>query len=306
LATKQDDLKTLRARNDRIAGAVERMQEKEAIESELDDVKIKLVIAEYSESVTSYQAAKLEAETCAKEVEAMRNSLEEYQTNVSAAAKVLAEATKKTKDADSKFKESTSAMEKMFENSEALESKAKEHETKILAVMKMEKARIRRIEECRTNLENGKKTMETKAAQLIERGVMNANKEIPRSIPILDELRHKAEECDTKGMMLNQEFSSLKAEGLNLHRQKKTAEMKRDKKMEELRNLDNIRSKRLHKFRTDRDPTYDAVIWLRENRSLFKYHVFEPVILEIEIVDSKYAAMIESVIPWKVQRVKMI
>jgi hypothetical protein len=45
-------------------------------------------------------------------------------------------------------------------------------------------------------------------------------------------------------------------------------------------------------------------MWLRENRSLFKYHVFEPVILEIEIVDSKYAAMIESVIPWKVQRVR--
>jgi chromosome segregation ATPase len=208
------------------------MQEKEAIESELDDVKIKLVIAEYSESVTSYQAAKLEAETCTKEVDAMRNSLEEYQTNVSAATKVLAEATKKTKEADAKFKDSTSAMEKMFENSEALESKAKEYETKIVAVMRMEKARTRRIEECKTNLENGKKTLETKAAQLIDKGVMNANNEIPRSIPILDELRHKAEECDTKGMMLNQEFSGLKAEGLNLYRQKKNAELKRDKKLD--------------------------------------------------------------------------
>ena len=133
---------------------------------------------------------------------------------------------------------------------------------------------------------------------------MNNDKEIPKTIPILEELRLKSEECDAQRLNLSQQLSSAKAEGINLMRQKNNAEIRKNRKLEELQHLDNIRSKRLQQFRADRDVTYDAVIWLRENRSIFKDHVYEPVILEIEIVDSRYAAMIETVIPWKVQRVK--
>lgn len=39
---------------------------------------------------------------------------------------------------------------------------------------------------------------------------------------------------------------------------------------------------------------YEATMWLRENRGLFKHHVYDPVCLEINVKNKKYADAIES------------
>ena len=45
--------------------------------------------------------------------------------------------------------------------------------------------------------------------------------------------------------------------------------------------MQNVRNQRLHLLqRVDRH-TYDAVLWLDENRHLFKEHVFEPILLSV-------------------------
>ncbi|KAF9183789.1 Structural maintenance of chromosomes protein 5 [Haplosporangium sp. Z 767] len=60
--------------------------------------------------------------------------------------------------------------------------------------------------------------------------------------------------------------------------------------------LDDIRNRRLEQLgRSDRH-VYQAVLWLRQNRHLFKKHVFEPVCLELNIKNMNIVNVVENVL----------
>ncbi|KAG5520093.1 hypothetical protein PMAC_001169 [Pneumocystis sp. 'macacae'] len=61
-----------------------------------------------------------------------------------------------------------------------------------------------------------------------------------------------------------------------------------------LSDLDNIREQRLEWLKQNDRDTYDAVIWLSNNRDKFKDYVYEPVYLEVNVKDLKYADFIEA------------
>lgn len=58
--------------------------------------------------------------------------------------------------------------------------------------------------------------------------------------------------------------------------------------------LDNIREQRLQWLKQNDRDVYDAVIWLSNNRNKFKDHVYDPVYLEINVKDLKYADFVEA------------
>ncbi|KTW32059.1 DNA repair ATPase SMC5 [Pneumocystis jirovecii RU7] len=61
-----------------------------------------------------------------------------------------------------------------------------------------------------------------------------------------------------------------------------------------LYDLDNIREQRLQWLKQNDRDVYDAVIWLSNNRNKFKDHVYDPVYLEINVKDLKYADFVEA------------
>ncbi|XP_041971586.1 structural maintenance of chromosomes protein 5 [Aricia agestis] len=63
-----------------------------------------------------------------------------------------------------------------------------------------------------------------------------------------------------------------------------------------IRKLEDVREKRLESLRLYSDDTYRAVTWLRENRHLFNGPVYEPMMLEINFTDPKFARYLESTI----------
>ncbi|KAH7032081.1 hypothetical protein BKA57DRAFT_497617 [Linnemannia elongata] len=63
------------------------------------------------------------------------------------------------------------------------------------------------------------------------------------------------------------------------------------KKMDE---LEDVKNRKLQALRNVDNDVYEAVIWLRQNRHLFKNHVFDPICLEINVKNKKFADAIES------------
>lgn len=49
----------------------------------------------------------------------------------------------------------------------------------------------------------------------------------------------------------------------------------------ELKDLENVRQQRLEGLRRIDKHAYEAVLWLRENKHMFKGEVFEPMMLEV-------------------------
>lgn len=71
---------------------------------------------------------------------------------------------------------------------------------------------------------------------------------------------------------------------------------------QQLAQLDNVPQQRLEKIRAADEGVYRAVMWLRENQHRFRKPVHEPVLLEISLKDQRYAAAVESCIPFAVQK----
>lgn len=63
-----------------------------------------------------------------------------------------------------------------------------------------------------------------------------------------------------------------------------------------LQDLQNVRKQRLEKLKEKDLDTFKAVQWLEENRDRFTGPVYEPMLLEINIKDPRYASAIESIL----------
>ncbi|XP_023721137.1 structural maintenance of chromosomes protein 5 isoform X2 [Cryptotermes secundus] len=58
----------------------------------------------------------------------------------------------------------------------------------------------------------------------------------------------------------------------------------------------DVANQRLELLRLKQKDTYDAVLWLRENRNQFHHHIYEPMMLEINIANPSNAKYVENVI----------
>ncbi|VVC93914.1 unnamed protein product, partial [Leptidea sinapis] len=63
-----------------------------------------------------------------------------------------------------------------------------------------------------------------------------------------------------------------------------------------IRNLEDVNEKRLEVLRSYSEDAYNAVTWLRENRSMFQQPVYEPMMLEINLKDKKFARYLEATV----------
>lgn len=64
----------------------------------------------------------------------------------------------------------------------------------------------------------------------------------------------------------------------------------------ELTRLENCKQQRLNKLRSIDVNAYNAVNWLRQNKHLFKGEVFEPLMLEINVLNAEHSIYLENVI----------
>ncbi|XP_052749522.1 structural maintenance of chromosomes protein 5 [Galleria mellonella] len=64
-----------------------------------------------------------------------------------------------------------------------------------------------------------------------------------------------------------------------------------------IRNLEDVSVKRLETLRLYSEDCYKAVMWFRENRDMFQAPVYEPMMLEINFTDPKFARYLESTVP---------
>uniref|UniRef100_A0A4W3I168 Structural maintenance of chromosomes protein 5 n=1 Tax=Callorhinchus milii TaxID=7868 RepID=A0A4W3I168_CALMI len=108
--------------------------------------------------------------------------------------------------------------------------------------------------------------------------------------PELDSISRSLRKVQEERGAIDGEKADLRRDKENLEREKKriTNHLKR------LEDMMNIKETRLRdRFRD----TYNAILWLRENKDKFKGRIFEPIMLELNMKDSRNAKYIENHIP---------
>ncbi|KAK5648718.1 hypothetical protein RI129_003610 [Pyrocoelia pectoralis] len=67
----------------------------------------------------------------------------------------------------------------------------------------------------------------------------------------------------------------------------------------ELENLENVKQQRLEWLRRMDKHAYSAVQWLRNNKQIFKGPVYEPMLLELNVLNPNHAIYVENTIPFR-------
>lgn len=93
------------------------------------------------------------------------------------------------------------------------------------------------------------------------------------------------------------EKESCESEIIDKHKERETLEKEKRSVHEQIVQFDNLMNQKEDKLRQRYRDTYDAVLWLRNNRDKFKQRVYEPIMLTINMKDNKNAKYIENHIP---------
>ncbi|KAI9296882.1 P-loop containing nucleoside triphosphate hydrolase protein [Neoconidiobolus thromboides FSU 785] len=86
---------------------------------------------------------------------------------------------------------------------------------------------------------------------------------------------------------VEQEKMNTETHGLNVNLKRLDAKLKE---------LEDVKLQRKEKLRAFNQDAVRAMDWLKHNRTLFKYNVFDPISLEIEVKDKRYAQAVENCI----------
>ncbi|XP_045696133.1 structural maintenance of chromosomes protein 5 isoform X2 [Phyllostomus hastatus] len=93
------------------------------------------------------------------------------------------------------------------------------------------------------------------------------------------------------------EKAVCESEIIDKHKERETLEKEKKSVNDQIVQFDNLMNQKEDKLRQRYRDTYDAVLWLRNNRDRFKQRVYEPIMLMINMKDHKNAKYIENHIP---------
>uniref|UniRef100_A0A8C2DLK3 Structural maintenance of chromosomes protein 5 n=1 Tax=Cyprinus carpio TaxID=7962 RepID=A0A8C2DLK3_CYPCA len=117
-------------------------------------------------------------------------------------------------------------------------------------------------------------------------------------------VKHLQKELQNMGSMedVTPQIEAVNAELRKIQEEKaklegEMSDLRRDKDENRQRSLDDMMKVKEDKLRTRFRDTYTALKWLRDNRDRFEGNVYEPMMLVINVRDSRHAKYIESHIP---------
>ncbi|XP_023608105.1 structural maintenance of chromosomes protein 5 isoform X5 [Myotis lucifugus] len=93
------------------------------------------------------------------------------------------------------------------------------------------------------------------------------------------------------------EKESCESEIIDKLKERETLEKEKKSVNDQIVQFDNLMNQKEDKLRQRYRDTYDAVLWLRNNRDKFKQRVYEPIMLTINMKDNKNAKYVENHIP---------
>ncbi|XP_059830738.1 structural maintenance of chromosomes protein 5 [Hypanus sabinus] len=271
---KSAALEKMKQRNERSEQDVQRYYERQR---HLDKIKI----LERKRPWVEYEAARQEHE----EVKHLRDqlkqklkALKEAQTPVTRRIQVVE---RQCKEQETKVKDKSSEIKKISQEckqkQDILERKDKEVEEV------QQNLRMKKDEE----IDRQKRISNTKKMIDDLQNELNATRNYDHVQPEIDQISSALRKVQEEKGAIDTEKGELRREKENLEKDKK-------KVMVNIKRLEDMMNFKEAKLRDRFRDTYNAVLWLRENKNKFRGHIYEPIMLELNMKDSRNAKYIEN------------
>ncbi|SAM05558.1 hypothetical protein [Absidia glauca] len=282
--THESDLghqKNLQSKNQLLEKDVQRMKEREKLTDEITLLKAKLPLAKYSDLKREYDAAK------AEEREALAEKI-----RIEREAAPVEAALQKCKTDNERDMLNKKKLQEDMKKLQADLDKVTEAISKSTNEAKLKKSAIEGIKKRELKREEYIKKLEHQIAMLEEQVSVEpptANSELEEEINSINK------EIGDLSMESSAETSNAR-EFMQKKSMKEAQISNKKRELTEMKNINHIRLESLKRYQND---TFKAVVWYRENKSLFRGQVFGPIQLAINLKDKRYAEHVESALGGK-------
>ncbi|KAG5261820.1 hypothetical protein AALO_G00288890 [Alosa alosa] len=274
---KASFLKKAMQRNERNKHDVERYQKKKR--------HLELIqLLEKKKPWVEYEEARKELEQVKKEREEVRKSLKELKEQ-------RAPMLRKIQSIDNRLQPTHDQIKEMTANIREATQKCKQKQDQ--------------LDNKNKQIEDIKQSLSLKQAEEADRQKRMAN-----TRHLIADLQAQLERCgdhDDLGPRLDELHGQLRSnqeERGKVESERADLRRQRDRDMAELRllqnrmrSLEDMLNRKEEKLRSRFTDTHKALLWLRQNKQLFKGNAYEPMMLEIRVRDARHSKYIESHIP---------
>ncbi|CAH0550064.1 unnamed protein product [Brassicogethes aeneus] len=226
--------------------------------------KLQEVKSDKAKATEAYDKHKKAIEPMEQQIRGGKENVRKFQERNAKIAQII-------RSSESQIRENNDTMENLKDSIQRIESDAD--------------AKISEIEERQKEIEANK-------AKLNE--LKNVYSEISNKVAE-DEAKKRTFQSDVQKLITTKESLEDKREEIAQHKQNKSAEIRSVES--EMQRLENVKGQRLQKLQRTDAHAYEATLWLRNNKHMFKGEIFEPIMLEVNVLDAKNAIYLENVIP---------
>lgn len=274
----QKMLASLEASNQNLEKEVEAFNQREAIEKKILLYKLRIPAARYKEAKNIYENARTRREKALaakkrldEKLAPLEEAIKKEEKAIEALEKTMQASNLKLKSIEKKREISDGKLDALVERSEEIKrdlDKAKQDQDKRLQTIQR---------------------LETTIAQLQEQ-VDAGGPDESHLKPILDKmdlLKPEMKEVDDELAKIQSDIISIQSNGPKLIREVHSLD-------KELNRLNDAKQQRIDILSRYDKSTGFAIEWLSKNQNMFKEKVFNPLILEINIKDMRYAQGVEN------------
>ncbi|XP_070598754.1 structural maintenance of chromosomes protein 5 isoform X2 [Erythrolamprus reginae] len=271
---KNSNLEKLKKKNERYKQDVERYHERQHHLDSIAMLEKKRPWVIYEETRKLYEEAKITRDKHKEDLKALRQTHAPMIQEVREADEQCAKLEEAIKQKIADIKETS---QKCKQQQDALEKKDKQIEDIKLALRMKQEAemdRQKRIQNTRNMIEDWTNELKnTEDAENIQ--------------PLMNSLNANLRQLEEEKANIDGELNDLRRERENLLKERKGI-------ADRIAQFENLMNMKEEKLKGKFQDTYNALMWLRQNRDLFKRRVCDPVLLSINMKDNKHAKYVEN------------
>ncbi|XP_021569033.1 structural maintenance of chromosomes protein 5 isoform X2 [Carlito syrichta] len=271
---KTEYLEKMVQRNERYKQDVERFYERKRHLDLIEMLEAKRPWVEYENVRQEYEEVKLARDQVKEEVRKLKEGQIPLTRQIEESEKQRHNLEARIKEKATDIKETSQKCKQKQDVIEKKDKQIEELQQALTVKQNEEHDRQRRISNTRKMIEDLQNELKT---------TENCENLQPQIDAITNDLR-----C------VQDEKASCEGEIIDKRREKETLEKEKRSVNDHIIRFDNLMNQKEDKLRQRYRDTYDAVLWLRNNRDKFKQRVCEPIMLTINMKDNKNAKYIES------------
>ncbi|KAI8647313.1 hypothetical protein BD408DRAFT_171311 [Parasitella parasitica] len=268
-------LQTLKNKNQELERDVFRMQQREKIINNIKLLKAQIPLVNYTESKARYDRAEIDYQSEKDKYQKAKDEVAPIKALIDRVAGENQRAKRNLDQAETSYKATIADVRKAIEKIKTMRVEINTHKRTINDKKRklpereaeIEKA-VRRIQQ----IEEQVATPPSSDTSQFESAINEINQEINNLQAEKVEIKDKCDEEDRKKYQINERLKSGHAQ---------------------MKQLENVKEQRMRLLTGQYPDVARAYEWLKENRHRFSGQVYDPVVLLLNLKDSRYAAQVE-------------